>query len=88
MEWLKIPAAPERKRNKITKSPFYFFMMEKKAEWEQEGKWKPKNTIEDLVHAVFPIWKSEQENNPEFMAPYVEMHRIWKKEQLGDLENK
>ena len=33
MEWLKIPAAPERKRNKITKSPFYFFMMETKAEW-------------------------------------------------------
>ena len=68
MEWLKIPAAPERKRNKIIKWPFYFFMMEKKAEWEQEGKWKPKNTIEDLVHAAFPIWKSEQ-NNPDFMAP-------------------
>jgi len=88
MEWLKIPSAPERKRNKITKSPFYFFMMEKKAEWEQEGKWTSRDTIEDLVHAAFPVWKAEQENNPEFMAPYVEMHRVWKKEQLGDLEHK
>ena len=88
MEWLRIPSAPERKRNKITKSPFYFFMMEKRDEWEQEGKWPPKNTMEDLVHAVFPIWKAEQEKNPEFMAPYVELHRAWKKEQLGDLENK
>ena len=34
IEWLKIPAAPERKRNKITKSPFYFFMMEK---WKESG---------------------------------------------------
>ena len=75
MEWLKIPAAPERKRNKITKSPFYFFMMEKKTEWEQEEKWKPRNTVEGLVHKVFPIWKSLQENNLEFMAPYVAMHR-------------
>jgi len=88
MEWLRIPSAPERKRNKITKSPFYFFMMEKRDEWEQEGKWPPKNTMEDLMHAVFPIWKAEQEKNPEFMAPYVELHRAWKKEQLGDLENK
>ena len=40
------------------------------------------------MHAVFPIWKAEQENNPEFMAPSVELHRAWKKEQLEDSENK
>jgi len=88
MEWLRIPSAPERRRNKVTKSPFYFFMMAMKREWEREGKWSEKNTMEDLVHAAFPVWKAEQEKNPEFMAPYVEMHRAWKKEQLGDLENK
>ena len=38
MEWLKIPAARDRKRNKITKSPFYFFVMEKKAEWNGNKK--------------------------------------------------
>jgi len=88
MEWLRIPSAPERKRSKVTKSPFYFFMMSKKAEWEQAGTWKQNNTMEDLVHKAFPIWKAQQEENPEFMAPFIEMHRTWKKEQLGDLEHK
>jgi len=88
MEWLRIPSAPERKRSKVTKSPFYFFMMSKKTEWEAEGRWSSKKTMEDLVHAAFPLWKVNQQEDPEFMAPYIEMHRMWKMEQMGDLENK
>ena len=57
MEWLRIPSAPERKRSKVDKCPFYFFMMAKKTEWEEEGRWSPKKTMDDLVHAAFPIWK-------------------------------
>ena len=88
MELLRIPSAPERKRSKVTKSPFYFFMMFKKAEWEEEGRWSPKKTMEDLVHETFPIWKVNQQEDPEFMVPFIEMHRKWKAEQMGDLENK
>jgi len=89
MEWLRVPATdPDRKRSKVTKSPFYFFMMSKKAEWEAAGQWSPRQTMEDLVNKAFPIWKSQQEKDPEFMAPFIEMHRKWKNEQMGDLEKK
>ena len=80
MEWLRIPSAPERKSSKVTKSPFYFFMMAKKAEWEEEGRWSPEKPMKDLVQASFPIWKINQQEDPE-------MHRKWKMEQIGELEN-
>eukprot|EP00092_Neocalanus_flemingeri_P005857 GFUD01006304.1.p1 GENE.GFUD01006304.1~~GFUD01006304.1.p1 ORF type:complete len:481 (-),score=167.66 GFUD01006304.1:83-1525(-) len=89
MEWLRIPATdPGKKKSKVTKSPFYFFMMSKKTEWEAAGQWSERKTMEDLVHEAFPIWKSQQAENPEFMAPFIDMHRKWKMEKLGDLENK
>ena len=52
------------------------------------GRWLPKKTMEDLVHETFPIWKVNQQEDPEFMVPFIEMHRKWRAEQMGDLENK
>ena len=46
MKWLQIPFAPERRRNKVTKFPSYFFMMAMKRECEREGKWSEKNKME------------------------------------------
>ena len=55
-------------------------MMAKKAEWEEEGRWSPEKPMKDLVQASFPIWKINQQEDPE-------MHRKWKMEQIGELEN-
>jgi len=88
MDWIKVPSNPEKRRSKIVKSPFYFFMMSKKAEWEAAGQWSSRWTMEDLVHMAFPAWKQLKEEDMEFMAPFIEMHRKWKQEQLGDLEHK
>jgi len=88
MECLRIPNNSKTKKPKNEKTPFYFFMMEKKAEWEEAGEWSPKSSVEDLVHAVFPLWKSMKEIDPKFMEPYVELHRVWKREKVRDLKHK
>eukprot|EP00091_Calanus_sinicus_P016664 TRINITY_DN36151_c0_g1_i1.p1 TRINITY_DN36151_c0_g1~~TRINITY_DN36151_c0_g1_i1.p1 ORF type:complete len:101 (-),score=18.87 TRINITY_DN36151_c0_g1_i1:19-321(-) len=38
--------------------------------------------MEDLVHAAFPICKVNQQEDSEFMAPFIEMHRMWKMENM------
>eukprot|EP00092_Neocalanus_flemingeri_P066575 GFUD01081121.1.p1 GENE.GFUD01081121.1~~GFUD01081121.1.p1 ORF type:complete len:170 (-),score=30.54 GFUD01081121.1:6-515(-) len=50
MEWLWIPATnPGKKKSKVTKSPFYFFMMSKKAEWKATGQWSERKMMEYLI---------------------------------------
>ena len=29
----------------------------------------------NMVNAAFPIWKIQQQEDTEFMAPFIEMHR-------------
>eukprot|EP00092_Neocalanus_flemingeri_P016616 GFUD01017977.1.p1 GENE.GFUD01017977.1~~GFUD01017977.1.p1 ORF type:complete len:495 (-),score=145.53 GFUD01017977.1:1213-2598(-) len=84
--WLRIPAK-SGKKSKSVRSPFWFFMMEQKERWEQEDKWDKKKTMEELVQATIPIWK-ENKADPVFLAPYIEQHREWKMNRMGDLENK
>lgn len=64
-------------KRKNPKSPFFFFMMEQKRLWEQQGKWQANWTREKLVQDTLPLWNRQKEN-PNFLAPYIEQHRLWK----------
>jgi len=75
------------KRKKPQRNPFYFFMVEKRAEWLSEGSWQAHWGQEELVRSCLPLWK-ERKEDPQFMEPYIEQHRQWKEAQKGDLENK
>ena len=74
------------KKRKPAKGPFYFFMMDKKTEWIQEGKLTDNCSMKRLVEDCRPLWKL-MKSNPCLMEPYIERARLWKQEQNKDLEN-
>lgn len=46
---LKVPASCGGKKTKTVRTPFWFFMMEKKQEWEKEGRWDGRSSTDALV---------------------------------------
>ena len=49
--FLRVPSETEGKKKvgQKQKTPFHFFMMEKKQQWERESKWDNSRTKEQLV---------------------------------------
>ena len=62
------------------KTPFYFFMIEKKAEWMASGHWEAHWTYIDLARMTRPLWNQRKEN-PHFTRPYIEKQHQWKLQQ-------
>ena len=56
----------KRKKNNKGKNPFYFFMMDKKAEWLAEGR---KYSMEELAVECKPHWDLLK-TNPKLVEPY------------------
>ena len=46
---LRVPNSGEGKKTKTVRTPFWFFMMEKKQQWEQEGRWDGRGGTDALV---------------------------------------
>jgi len=85
--FLKIPPSVTQK-SKTVKTPFYFYMMEQKERMEREGKWNNSRPLQELIDAIYPTWKEKSKSNPEFLAPYIELHRGWKDSRERNLDNK
>jgi len=66
--------------------PFYFFMMEKKAEWVQDGVWDESMSMKQLADKVTPLWNILK-MNPVLLEPYVQKAYGCKANEKGDLEN-
>ena len=49
IQGLKVASTNEGKKCKTLRTPFWFFMMEKKQQWEQEGRWDGRGGTEALV---------------------------------------
>ena len=50
----------------------------KSAAWANVAHRKPSESAQiraNMVNAAFPIWKIQQQEDTEFMAPFIEMHR-------------
>ena len=56
----------KRSKNKRMKNPFYFFMLEKKEEWEAEGRFY---NMKELAEECQPHWELLQ-TNPKMVEPY------------------
>jgi len=63
------------------RTPYYFFLMEKKAEFERQGKMGNRSQ-DSLSKEVFPIWK-ENKGNQTWMKPYIEQYQEWRKQRNG-----
>ena len=75
----------KRKKQK-GQGPFYFFMMEKKAEWVQDGVWDESMSMKQLADKVTPLWNILKKN-PVLLEPYVQKAYGCKANEKGDLEN-
>ena len=84
---LRVPNSGEGKKTKTVRTPFWFFMMEKKQQWEQEGRWDGRGGTDALVKAALPHWTELKAGPPHLMEKYIELHREWKAERRSDLEN-
>ena len=89
--YIHVPFPPQKddvktKKKKTNKQgPFYFFMMDKRAEWITEGRWSETNSMKQLVDECLPLWKM-MKTNPALMEPYIEKSREFKMSQRNGLE--
>jgi len=74
------------KKKRQTQGPFYWFMMDKKEEWTQEGKWNENFSTKHLVDQCMPLWKILK-TNPNLLEPYILKARDWKESQRQGLED-
>jgi len=79
------PSNPGKKKKSAKSGPFYFFMMDKKSEWIQDGTLSEDHSMKQLVDKCKPLWFA-MKTNPLLMEPYYEKAREWKN-QNRDLEN-
>ena len=100
--FLKVPSEGEGKKKGGQKTPFHFFLMEKKQQWEKESKWDNSRSKEQLVkvgpdleepcdhppQAVLPLWEELKQKPPHHMEKYIVLHRQWKADRGNDLEHK
>ena len=90
-QYINVPFPPQKdevntKKKKANKQgPFYFFMMDKKAEWITEGRWSESNSMKQLVDECLPLWKM-MKTNPMLLEPYIEKSREFKMSQRNGLE--
>ena len=55
--FLKVPSQEgEGKKKEVRKTPFHFFRVEKKQQWEKESKWGNSRSKKQLVEAVLTLW--------------------------------
>lgn len=87
-DWLKVPCIETgEKKAKVARTPMYFFMMEKKQQWEREGRWNAGcNSFKALLEATLPLWQELRKGPPHLIEPYKQQHRDWKDQQRKDLE--
>merc|ERR1712107_505207 len=64
----------KRKKQK-GQGPFYFFMMDKKAEWVQDGVWDESMSMKQLAEKVTPLWNILKKN-PVLLEPYVQKAQV------------
>ena len=87
---LKVPnmKSSQKKKQQVSRSPLYFFMMEKKQQWMREGRWdETKGGFNALMAATEPLWQELRNGPPHLMEPYIRKHREWKNQEK-DLERK
>lgn len=77
---------PKVKKAGKEKTPFHFFLMEKKAELEKQGKLGNK-TQDSLVREVLPIW-NEHKGDQSWMKPYIEKYQEWRQQSRGGSDYK
>ena len=71
-----------QKKKKESRSPLYFFMMEKKQQWVREGRWdETKGGFNALMAATEPLWQELRNGPPHLMEPYIQKHREWKNQE-------
>jgi len=91
-QYVNVPFPPQKdevnsKKKKANKQgPFYFFMMDKKAEWITEGRWSESHSMKQLVDECLPLWKM-MKTNPLLLEPYIEKSREFKMSQRNGLED-
>ena len=73
--FLLVASSNSGKKKKNAKvGPFYFFMMDKKDEWIQDGTLSENPSMKQLVDKCKPLWYA-MKNNPLLMEPYIEKAR-------------
>lgn len=76
---LVAPSNSGKKKKNAKVGPFYFFMMDKKDEWIQDGTLSENPSMKQLVDKCKPLWYA-MKTNPLLMEPYIEKASEWKKQ--------
>ena len=63
------PKTSNKQKNK-SQGPFYFFMMDKKAEWMAEGRWDESKGMKRLAEECQPLW-AMLKTSQALMEPYI-----------------
>ena len=71
---LVAPSNSGKKKKNAKVGPFYFFMMDKKDEWIQDGTLSENPSMKQLVDKCKPLWYA-MKTNPLLMEPYIEKAR-------------
>ena len=85
-QFLIVPSSGGKAGGSKKKTPFNFFLQEKRQQWEKEGRWDGRRSQDELVQAALPLW-AEVKKSPRLMEPYIEQHRQWRGRN-GELENR
>ena len=73
-QFLIVPSSGGKAGGSKKKTPFNFFLQEKRQQWEKEGRWDGRRSQDELVQAALPLW-AEVKKSPRLMEPHIRLHR-------------